>query len=223
MAGMESEALREMKVHKMVQRGSFVVFEGCDRAGKTTQCKKLVHSLNRTGIPAEFMNFPDRSTVIGHIINKYLTKEIELPDQAVHLLFSANRWELAPKIREKLESGISLIVDRYSYSGVAFSAAKEGMDLQWCWTPEIGLPEPDAVFFLDLGEKALSKRGGFGNERYEVSDFQMKVKKNFMRLKNTIWKTIDADKDVEALHEEILAHFLAVHQKSVNSPISILE
>ena len=42
----------------MVQRGVFIVFEGCDRAGKTTQCKKLVEALNKESIPAEYMNFP---------------------------------------------------------------------------------------------------------------------------------------------------------------------
>lgn len=45
-------------VNKMVRRGAFIVFEGCDRAGKTTQCKKLVEALNKESFPAEYMNFP---------------------------------------------------------------------------------------------------------------------------------------------------------------------
>jgi Thymidylate kinase len=40
------------------QRGAFLVFEGCDRAGKTTQCKKLVDSLKRQNIKAKFLAFP---------------------------------------------------------------------------------------------------------------------------------------------------------------------
>lgn len=48
----------------------------------------------------------------------------ELPDEAIHLLFSANRWERAKNIIQSLENGITVIVDRYCYSGVAFSAAK---------------------------------------------------------------------------------------------------
>ena len=55
----------------------------------------------------------ERSTAIGSIINQYLKKEIELPDQSVHLLFSANRWERIAGIKEKLASGVSLVIDRY--------------------------------------------------------------------------------------------------------------
>jgi Thymidylate kinase len=66
------------------------------------------------------------STLIsGHIIDEYLRKKIELPDQAAHLLFSANRWEREPTLTKLIEQGITLICDRYSFSGVAFSAAKE--------------------------------------------------------------------------------------------------
>lgn len=48
----------------------------------------------------------------------------ELSDEAIHLLFSANRWERANNIMKLLEAGTTLIVDRYCYSGVAFSASK---------------------------------------------------------------------------------------------------
>jgi hypothetical protein len=111
------------------RRGAFVLFEGVDRCGKTTQATKLVEALNASGERAVLMRFPgerihpgrvcdgaggstrvfdtrlgkkhlpvafrtaDRTTPTGIIINKYLTKEIDLDDRAVHLLFSANRWE----------------------------------------------------------------------------------------------------------------------------------
>ena len=49
--------------------------------------------LNQEGIKAKMMRFPDRTTAIGSIINQYLTCAKELDDHAIHLLFSANRWE----------------------------------------------------------------------------------------------------------------------------------
>ena len=110
-----------------VKRGSLIVFEGCDRSGKTTQVTKLVEKLNQEGKPAKnakMMRFPDRTTVIGSIINSYLTCTKELDDHAVHLLFSANRWELEQEIMTTLKAGTHVIIDRYAYSGVAFSAAK---------------------------------------------------------------------------------------------------
>ena len=109
---------------RIVQRGSLIVFEGCDRSGKTTQVKKLVEKLNREGKSAKMMRFPDRTTGIGSIINSYLTCAKELDDHAVHLLFSANRWELEQEILKTLQEGTNVIIDRYAYSGVAFSAAK---------------------------------------------------------------------------------------------------
>jgi dTMP kinase len=79
-------------VHTM-KRGAFILFEGVDRCGKTTQARRLVDSLTARGQSTEFMRFPDRETAIGGQIDAYLRNAAELDDHAVHLLFSANRWE----------------------------------------------------------------------------------------------------------------------------------
>lgn len=120
-------------------RGALIVLEGVDKAGKTTQCNKLVQALRQSGRPAEMMRFPgktyghchiskvvlrgfssllelelevlvscnsnvtsyamsfggaDRTTTIGQLISAYLENKSDLEDHTVHLLFSANRWEL---------------------------------------------------------------------------------------------------------------------------------
>nr|XP_061790744.1 thymidylate kinase-like isoform X4 [Nerophis lumbriciformis] len=62
------------------KRGALIVLEGVDKAGKTTQCKKLVQALQQIGHPAEMMRFPDRSTTIGKLISAYLEKKSELED-----------------------------------------------------------------------------------------------------------------------------------------------
>lgn len=79
--------------HAMAARGAFILFEGVDRCGKTTQAHRLVATLCGSGQPAVFMRFPDRETSIGGQINAYLTGAAEVDDRAIHLLFSANRWE----------------------------------------------------------------------------------------------------------------------------------
>eukprot|EP00960_Hanusia_phi_P066411 766393-Hanusia_phi.AAC.12 len=96
------------------------------------------------------MNFPDRTTTVGGLINEYLQSGKELDDAVIHLLFSANRWEATKSIRERLASGETLIVDRYAYSGVAFSAAKGTLNMEWCKGPDRGLPAPDCVIYLDV-------------------------------------------------------------------------
>lgn len=84
----------------------------------------LVSFLENQGIPVQYLNFPARDTPIGNVINAYLKKDQELSNEGIHLLFSANRWEMQNKMRRLLESGTTLVVDRYSYSGVAYSVAK---------------------------------------------------------------------------------------------------
>lgn len=138
---------------------------------------------------------------------------VDLHDKAIHLLFSANRWELATKIETLLSKGTTIVCDRYSYSGVAFSASKDGMDLDWCKKPEIGLPAPDCVIFLDIDVEATKGRGGFGQERYEKTDMQKKVRKHFKSLETSSWHVLDATKTIEELSKEIAS----VANKSIES------
>jgi len=100
----------------------------------------------------------------GKLIDAYLQQGVELSDQAVHLLFSANRWEAAAAMTDKLAKGTTVVVDRYAFSGACFTAAK-GVDLEWCKAPDKGLPAPDLVLFLDLPVDKAKTRGEFGAER----------------------------------------------------------
>ena len=122
---------------KKLARGAFILFEGCDRSGKSTQAVKLCERLASDGVKVEAMRFPERNTEIGKMINAYLTCARNLDDNAIHLLFSANRWELRSRILELLNQGTTIICDRYTFSGVAFSSAK-GMDFDWCKSPDVG-------------------------------------------------------------------------------------
>ncbi|KAL7891172.1 hypothetical protein AOLI_G00006480 [Acnodon oligacanthus] len=190
-----------------IGRGALIVLEGVDKAGKTTQCKKLVQALEQSGRRAEMIRFPDRTTKIGQLISSYLEKKSNLEDHTVHLLFSANRWELVPLMKQKLEQGINLVVDRYAFSGVAFTSAKPGFSLDWCMHPDVGLPKPDLVMYLQLSLKVAAKRGEFGAERYETSAFQHAVQEKFEQLKGkdplVNWKVIDAARSIEEVHRDI--------------------
>lgn len=206
-------------------RGAFIVLEGADRAGKSTQCQMLVEHLQAQGVAAELWRFPDRTTAIGKMINSYLTSQSEIDDAAVHLLFSANRWEkkcavcggrtkcllrhplptawplpCRDALLQKLQAGTTLVVDRYAFSGVAFTAAKAvpGLDRAWCMAPDAGLPAPDAVFFLNLTVEQAAARGGYGEERYEKADLQARAGGG--QGEDQVWEGIPA-----LLHATVLA------------------
>src|SRR4051794_30894704 len=112
------------------------------------------------------------------MINSYLTGSVEQDDHSIHLLFSANRWEAIKGIERDIGTGVDVIIDRYSFSGAVYSAAKANPDLSldWAWYPEIGLLKPDLVLFLDISPEEAAKRGNYGDERYETEKMQSRVR-----------------------------------------------
>lgn len=203
-----------------MSRGALILIEGLDRAGKSSQCeilkKRVEHEL---GHKVELVKFPDRTTEIGKLIDRYLRQDsgkedgARLCDQAIHLLFSANRWEVAGKILVLLKNKVTVIMDRYVYSGLAFSAAKgvSGMSLHWCRQPDVGLPAPDLTIFLDISEDVAQARSGFGQEIYETSQFQQKVRLIFKELGANMprrdgWVTLSADRSLDEISNDIFAH-----------------
>jgi|TARA_B100000683_G_scaffold244429_1_gene254619 dTMP kinase len=193
-------------VTRAASRGAFVLFEGADRCGKSTQAARLVAALNARGVAAELWRYPDRTTAMGKMIDEYLRSKAEMTDGAIHLLFAANRWEKKELMERKLREGVTLVCDRYSYSGVAFTAAKNapGLDLNWCRAPEIGLPRPDALLYLELSLEEAARRGGFGEERYETTEIQRAVKQSFDDMKEGWWNIIDANRDMDVIQSEVL-------------------
>ena len=198
----------------MRKRGILIVFEGLDRSGKSTQVQKLNDVLNYKNILTEVWRYPNRTTSIGQLINSYLNRQIELDDHAVHLLFSANRWETVELMKQKLNSGVNLVLDRYAYSGVAYTSAKTGFDFEWCKQCDVGLPKPDLVCFMDTKNINLENRAAFGEERYESTDFQKLVYSNFNKLfnleggGNNDCLILNAKDTIENLHEIILSNVL---------------
>ncbi|MED6143541.1 dTMP kinase [Stylosanthes scabra] len=187
---------------KKGSRGALVVLEGLDRSGKSSQCSRLVNYLEGQGFSAELWRFPARNTDVGKMISAYLTNTSQLDDHTIHLLFSANRWEKRSLMETKLKSGTTLIVDRYSYSGVAFSSAK-GLDIEWCKAPEVGLLAPDLVAYLDISPEKASERGGYGGERYEKLEFQKKVAESYKALHDVSWKFVDACQPIEDVEKQL--------------------
>ncbi|KIY44633.1 thymidylate kinase [Fistulina hepatica ATCC 64428] len=210
-------------------RGAFIVIEGLDRSGKSTQAALLVDRLRKSGAPVKPMKFPDRTTAIGKMIDAYLRSEVEMDDHVIHLLYSANRWELVSTIRKLLDEGTTIICDRYAFSGIAFSASKERdgksvLPFSWCRAPEALLPSPDLTLFLDISPEKAKERGGFGEERYETEDMQRRVRTMYARIADEMkdtdnsWITIDAGRSLEAVAEDVWKT-VSPFAKGVDAPI----
>jgi len=176
------------------RRGKLYVFEGLDRSGKTT----VVSSIEG----AKKMRFPsgrssDVCDPISQLISEVLSGHYEIESRALHLLFSADRWRYVTEINDMLDNGINVVIDRYSYSGIAYTIARymyandyseNSADeltrlLSWAISSEVGLPKPDVVFFFDADPEILSLRGDYGhNDIHEKVPFQKCVRSAYQLL-----------------------------------------
>lgn len=128
-------------------------------------------------------------------------------------------------MKEKLSQGVTLVVDRYAFSGVAFTSAKENFSLDWCKQPDVGLPKPDLVVFLQLQLAEAAARGEFGRERYESGPFQQRALQRFQQLladPSLPWKMVNASRSIEDVHREIRALSEDAIQAAAHRPLGQL-
>uniref|UniRef100_A0A915Q5R9 Thymidylate kinase n=1 Tax=Setaria digitata TaxID=48799 RepID=A0A915Q5R9_9BILA len=189
-------------------RGALIVFEGCDRAGKSLQSRKLVERIKATGRAADLISFPDRASDLGKFIDRYLRKDVEMEPKEAHLVFAANRQALMPIMREKLFKGTNLVVDRYAYSGIAYTLAKgaENLTMEWAKLADTGELKPDCVIYFKLSFEEAQKRSGFGDERFDSGSFQRKVNDIMEKLAvedTATWKIVDASLPIEEISENV--------------------
>ncbi|MBR7182868.1 MAG: thymidylate kinase, partial [Alistipes sp.] len=142
----------------------FIVLEGLDGAGKSTQIRKLRELLAQRGVSSEYVHFPRfDSPVFGELIARFLRGELgsveSVDPYIVALLFAGDRADMAPKIREWEAEGKVVIVDRYVYSNIGYQCAKiadaEGRERlkDWILKTEYeyyNIPQPDISLFLDV-------------------------------------------------------------------------
>lgn len=142
----------------------FIVLEGLDGAGKSTQIRMLRQLFADRGVESEYVHFPRfDSPVYGQLIARFLRGEFggvqEVDPYLVALIFAGDRADAAPQIRQWLAEGKAVVLDRYVYPNVGFQCAKlpagEERDrlADWIVNLEFGhnaLPRPDLSLFLDV-------------------------------------------------------------------------
>lgn len=174
-----------LKTNKQM-RGALIVIEGIDGAGKTTLAESL-----KSVIPISF-RFPDRKTEIGKVISKILTNNIQINEKALQLLFSANRWERSDEMKEYIEKGTNILLDRYIYSGIAYGREN------YCFEVDKHLPEADLVLFLNITPEQVLSRKVLGSELFDDLQTQNRAYAEYLQLKkrNENWVDIDATKPI---------------------------
>lgn len=188
-----------------VKKGVFIVIEGIDGAGSTTQTKLLVDWLKRKGIDAIATKEPTNGA-IGQLIRKYLNNPLS---SAVidALLFAADRVEHVDNlIKPLIEQGKVVVSDRYVESSIAYQSCS-GVDESWLMTINKFAIQPDLTVILDVDPFTALKRKGVLREKFEVEEFLSKVREKFLhRAKLMGYVVIDAGQTIEEVQAEIRTH-----------------
>tara|TARA_B100000676_G_scaffold296295_1_gene336502 strand:+ start:586 stop:1227 length:642 start_codon:yes stop_codon:yes gene_type:complete len=190
----------------------FVVFEGLDGSGKSTQVKILLDKL----ISDNYQVLPLRepgSTEIGEKILNLLDSKQELTPIMEFLLFSISRSAVVnEKIKPALETNKIVLCDRYFYSSIAYQGAGRNLDKEYIdFTNQLIIDKtiPDIVFYLDLTwEEKINRKGIDKSDRFEKENkiFHDKVRQEYLSLARNDsdrWVVIDANLELDEISKLI--------------------
>jgi dTMP kinase len=171
------------------RRGRFVVLEGLDGAGTTTQARLLADSLRADGRTVHLTAEPSGGPV-GALVRQVLNRRIGGRDggpfdpATLALLFAADRLDhAAVEIAPKLAQGVDVVSDRFTLSSLAYQGLAVG-DLPWVETLNGRAPAPDVTILLRVRpEVGLRRRhaASLDREIFEVAAFQRKVAASYER------------------------------------------
>ena len=190
----------------------YIVFEGIDGAGKSTQINALKQWLEDSGLEVETIVEPTDSDT-GILIRKMLKNPNateEIVQKTLGLLFAADRLILMDKLVNNEQCNKIIISDRSFYSSLAYQDPQN-------WIAEINkfAKKPDLVLLLDLDVDLAIERCS-GEDEFENKSFLANVKDNYLNLANNDknrFKIINANngpKKVQSDIRKILAPFLGI-------------
>jgi dTMP kinase len=182
------------------KRGRLIAVEGIDQAGKRTQANLLAATLRKAGRRVLVWDFPDYRTPLGRELKAYLGGKIRLDAHSAHLLYAANKWEVAPELNRRLGRGEVIIVNRYTPSNVAYGLA-HGLPAAWLVSLEAGLPKPDKVLVLDISPRTSLWRKRKGRDIHEGNlPYLNRVRRQYLRLARQFgWQIVDGGGDPETV------------------------
>ena len=214
--------------------GHFIVLEGIDGSGTTTQAEILAQRLGERGLPAHATREPSDGP-IGVLIRQILTGRTVVPTPSgarapgwatMAALFAADRLDhLESEIAPNLHDGVTVICDRYDHSSVAYqTVSSDGRDGVSSWVVELNrhARRPDLTLVLDVDPEVAATRRGMrsgGPELYEVSEMQVELAKFYRKIDeffpNDTMIHIDANQSVDHVANAIWAEVTKLRGESL--------
>jgi dTMP kinase len=197
-----------------MKKGKFIVFDGIDGAGKTTQLDMLARRMMDDG-ESVYITAEPTGRDIGRLLRSALSGAEKRSECEMAVMFVLDRIAHNAEIEEKINDGVCVLCDRYYHSTLAYQG--KTTDYAWVRSMNIDCPEirkPDACIYLDLTpEQSLKRisRGRSNVEIYENLEKLTEVRASFHSLIEDLRQNgekifiIDADRSREELAEEIYA------------------
>ena len=172
----------------MNTKGKFIVFEGTDGSGKSTQIKLLEEYLSCKGVSCVRTSEPTHSP-FGALLRDCLTGRLDTDEHAIAALFAADRLDhvlnSSDGMLKTIESGVTVLCDRYYISSLAYNGGFVSTD----WVFELNsqamrLLRPDLTIYLDVDpEEAISRVEKRGEpERYETLARQKLIRDKYFQI-----------------------------------------
>lgn len=194
--------------------GKFIVFDGLDGSGLSTQASLLVDFLNKRtknlklGYPGAHLTKEPTKSLIGGLINAQLGHMWKSSPECLQLLFSADRvLHLEKEVTPLLEKGVFVVCDRYLFSTLAFGSV-EIVDFDWLLNLQKNFLMPDLTFFLKVSPKVCVER--IRKTRFEVTLFEKqeifeKIWKNFEILSKKFENiyVLNGERPINEISEEV--------------------
>jgi dTMP kinase len=201
------------------RRGRFLVVEGLDGAGTTTQSRLLAEGLRRAGRPVQLTAEPSGGPV-GALLRQVLARRIAgaagrgFDPEALALLFAADRLDhFRAEVEPLLAAGRDVVSDRYTLSSLAYQSLTTGR-AAWVEAVNGRAPAPDLTLFLRV-RPAVAWRRRFAEsgsrDLYEVPAFQRRVARSYerclavLRRRGERVEVVDGERPVEEVAAAVLA------------------
>jgi len=187
----------------MVKTGLFLVIEGLDGSGKTTQATLLAEKFYKNYnvlLTAE----PSRGKIGTFIRECCLYENERLPTEAEALLFAGDRIEhMYSEVKPALEEGKLVICDRYIYSSLAYQG-NAGLSLEWIKTINARALQPDISIFIDVPPEKVIERLQRKKSVMETLETQTKVREVYLKyVEKGELVRVDGDQEKEKVATDL--------------------
>ena len=197
------------------KKGSFIVFEGIDGSGKTTQINLLKQKIEALNIKCLETREPSDGP-IGVMIRQCLTGRMQMDEAALAALFAADRLDHINNgtngLKSKLEDGICVISDRFVLSNYAYQSVKAPLD--WVMnlnSQALKILRPDCHIFIDVSPEITLERmaqGRFQTELFENKTRLTQVREKYLELIEKLRQTeniiiIDGNNSIDEIAANI--------------------